>query len=60
MVAAMSWLPKTVLLLLGCGSKNWADYSTKHHPDIYHKAHHSTHAGIWNVPPVSPLVLPPQ
>jgi hypothetical protein len=42
------------------GSKNWANYSTKHHPDIYHKAHHSTHAGIWNVPPVFPLVLPPQ
>ncbi len=42
------------------GSKIWVDYSTKHHPDIYHKAHHSTHAGIWNVPPVSPLALPPQ
>ncbi len=42
------------------GSKNWADYSTKHHPDIYHEAHRSTHAGIWNVPMVSPLVLPPQ
>jgi hypothetical protein len=42
------------------GSKNWADYSTKHHPDIYHEAHHSTHAGIWNVPPVSPLALLPQ
>jgi hypothetical protein len=42
------------------GSKNWADYSTKHHPDIYHKAHHATHEGIWNDQPVSPLVLPPQ
>ncbi len=42
------------------GSKNWADYSTKHHPDIYHEAHCSTHAGIWNVPMVSPLALPPQ
>jgi hypothetical protein len=42
------------------GSKNWANYSTKHHPDIYHKAHRSTHTGIWNVPPVSTLVLPPQ
>jgi hypothetical protein len=26
-------------------SKNWANYSNKHHPDIYHKAHHSMHAG---------------
>ncbi len=42
------------------GSKNWADYSTKYHPDIYHEAHRSTHAGIWNVPPVSSLALPPQ
>jgi hypothetical protein len=42
------------------GSKNWADYSTKHHPDIYHEAHRPTHAGIWNVPPVSPIVLPSQ
>ncbi len=36
------------------GSKNLADYSTKHHPNIYHKAHHPTHAGIWNVPQVLP------
>ena len=35
------------------GSKNWADYSTKHHPDIYHEAHRSTHAGMWNIPPMS-------
>jgi hypothetical protein len=42
------------------GSRNWADYSTKHHPDVYHEAHRPTHAGIWNVPQVSPLVLPPQ
>jgi hypothetical protein len=42
------------------GSKNWADYSTKHHPDTYHEAHRPTHAGIWNVPPVSPIVLPSQ
>ena len=42
------------------GSKDWADHSTKHQPDIYHKAHRATHAGIWNVQPVSPLVLPPQ
>jgi hypothetical protein len=30
------------------GSKNWADYNTKHHPDSYHEAHCSTHAGIWD------------
>jgi hypothetical protein len=30
------------------GSKNWANYNTKHHPDIYHEAHRSTHAGIWD------------
>jgi hypothetical protein len=30
------------------GSKNWADYHTKHHPDTYHEAHQSTHAGIWD------------
>jgi hypothetical protein len=30
------------------GSKNWADYNTKHHPDTYHESHRSTHAGIWN------------
>jgi hypothetical protein len=29
------------------GSKKWADYHTKHHPDTYHEAHQSTHAGIW-------------
>ncbi len=29
------------------GSKNWADYHTKHHPDTYHEAHRTTHAGIW-------------
>ena len=32
------------------GSKNWADYHTKHHPDTYHEAHRLTHAGIWDVP----------
>jgi hypothetical protein len=32
------------------GSKNWADYHTKHHPDTYHEAHRITHAGIWEVP----------
>jgi hypothetical protein len=36
------------------GSKNWADYSTKHHPDIYHEAHRPTHAGVWNIPQVLP------
>jgi hypothetical protein len=30
------------------GSKNWADYNTRHHPDTYHEAHPHTHAGIWN------------
>jgi hypothetical protein len=30
------------------GSKNWADYHTKHHPDTYHEVHQSTHAGIWD------------
>jgi hypothetical protein len=30
------------------GSKNWADYITKHHPDSYHEAHCSTHVGIWD------------
>jgi hypothetical protein len=30
------------------GSNNWADYNTKHHPDSYHEAHRSTHAGIWD------------
>ena len=32
------------------GSKNWADYHSKHHPDTYHKAHQITHAGIWEAP----------
>ena len=27
------------------GSNNWADYSIKHHPPMYHIAHRSTHAG---------------
>jgi hypothetical protein len=35
-------------------SKNWADYRTKHHPDIYYEAHCPTHAGIWNIPQVLP------
>jgi hypothetical protein len=30
------------------GSKNWAHYNTKHHPDTYHEAHQNTHAGIWD------------
>ncbi len=30
------------------GSKNWTDYHTKHHPNTYHEAHCSTHAGIWD------------
>jgi hypothetical protein len=30
------------------GSKNWADYHTKHHPNTYHEAHQITHAGIWD------------
>jgi len=30
------------------GSKNWADYHTKHHPESYHEAHRTTHAGIWD------------
>jgi hypothetical protein len=30
------------------GSKNWADYHTKHYLDIYHEAHQSTHTGIWD------------
>jgi hypothetical protein len=29
------------------GSKNWADYHTKHHLDTYHEAHQSTYAGVW-------------
>ncbi len=36
------------------GSKNWADYSTKHHPNIYDEAHCPTHAGVWNIPWVLP------
>ena len=32
------------------GSKNWANYHTKHHPDTYHEAHRIMHAGIWEVP----------
>jgi hypothetical protein len=32
------------------GSKNWADYHTKHHPDTYHEAHRIMHAGIWDAP----------
>jgi hypothetical protein len=31
------------------GSKNWADYHTKHHPYTYHEAHRSTHASIWDL-----------
>jgi hypothetical protein len=31
------------------GSKNWANYHTKHHPDNYHEAHCSSHAGYWAV-----------
>jgi hypothetical protein len=27
------------------GPSNWADYSTKHHPEIYHESHRATHAG---------------
>jgi hypothetical protein len=30
------------------GSETWADYHTKHHPDIYHEALRSTHAGVWD------------
>jgi hypothetical protein len=33
------------------GSKNCADYHTKHHSDTYHEAHLSTHAGIWDPVP---------
>ncbi len=29
------------------GTKNWADYNTKHHPETFFESHHSTHAGIW-------------
>ncbi len=31
------------------GAKNWANYHTKHHPDTYHKAHQSSHAGYWSL-----------
>ena len=31
------------------GTKNWADYHTKHHPNTYHKAHQSSHAGYWSL-----------
>ncbi len=30
------------------GSKNWAKYHTKHHPDTYHEAHQSLDAGYWS------------
>ncbi len=30
------------------GSKNWANYHTKHHPNTYHEAHQNIHAGIWD------------
>jgi hypothetical protein len=52
--------PKQFHYYWDAGSKNWADYSTKHYTYIYHNAHRATHAGIWNVQPVSTLVLPPQ
>jgi hypothetical protein len=44
MVAKMLRLTKSILILLGCRLKKMADYSTKHHPDIFHEAHHPTHA----------------
>jgi hypothetical protein len=31
------------------GTKNWANYHTKHHPDTYHEAHRSSHAGYWSL-----------
>ena len=31
------------------GSKNWADYHTKHHLDTYREAHRISHAGIWDM-----------
>jgi hypothetical protein len=45
------------------GTKNWADYNTKHHPETYREAHHSTHAGIWNevgtwYPPIHQTIGP--
>jgi hypothetical protein len=33
---------------LDAGSKSWANYHTKHHPDTYHETHCNTHAVIWN------------
>jgi hypothetical protein len=30
---------------LDAGTKNWANYHTKHHPDTYQEAHQSLHAG---------------
>jgi hypothetical protein len=30
------------------GTKNWANYHTKHHPDTYHKTHQSLHASYWS------------
>ncbi len=36
------------------GSKSWADYSTKHHLNIYHEAHCPTHADKWNIPQILP------
>jgi hypothetical protein len=30
------------------GAKNWASYHTKDHPDTYHEAHGSSHAGYWS------------
>ncbi len=45
------------------GSKNWANYNTKHHPDTYHEAHWISHAGIWdwvgtwNQPSAKPLEM---
>jgi hypothetical protein len=40
--------PRPIPYYWDTGSKNWADYHTKHQPDIYHEAHQSTHAGIWD------------
>jgi hypothetical protein len=31
------------------GTKNWANYHTKHHPDTYHETHRSLHAGYWSL-----------
>ena len=38
--------PKQFRYYWDTGSKNWADYSTKHHPYIYHEAQRATRAGI--------------